>query len=112
MYISELLVLHLRQLYLSQTMLFPLRFAAALAQCITLSFTLNVFGLLFGLWQLPVRARCWTSSGTWPSSTVRRLQILHDGYNLRLEPIAFDIYAEWLLTRRAQAHFAVSLNSC
>ena len=56
-YISELLVLQLRKLYLGQTMLFPLRFAAALTQRITLSFTPNFFDLLFGLWQLPVRAR-------------------------------------------------------
>ena len=26
-------------------------------------------------------------------------------------PIAFDIYTGWLLTQRAQAHFAVSLNT-
>ena len=38
----------------------------------------------------------------------RRLQILRDGFDPRLEPIAFDIYTGWLLTRRAQAHFAIS----
>ena len=32
------------------------------------------------------------------------------GFDLRQKPIAFDIFAGWLLTRRAQAHFAVSLN--
>ena len=51
-------------------------------------------------------------SATWPSSTARRSQILRDGFDSRLEPIAFDIYTGWLLTRRAQAHFAISLNYC
>ena len=32
-----------------------------------------------------------------------------DGFDSRLEPIAFDLLTEWLLTRRAQAHFAVTL---
>ena len=45
-------------------------------------------------------------------AAMRRLQILRDGFDSRLEPIAFDIITEWLLTRRAQAHFAVSLNHC
>ena len=49
-------------------------------------------------------------SATWPSGTGRRWQILRDGFDSRLEPIAFDIFNGWLLTRRAQAHFAVSLN--
>ena len=36
--------------------------------------------------------------------------ILRDGFDSRLEPIAFDICNGWLLTQRAQGHFAVSLN--
>ena len=51
-------------------------------------------------------------SATRPSGINRRLQILSDGFDLRLEPIAFDIYIGCLLTRRAQAYFAVSLNYC
>ena len=50
------------------------------------------------------------TSAKWPSSTARRRQILRDGFDSRLEPIAMDIFNGWLLTRRAQAHFAVSLN--
>ena len=46
------------------------------------------------------------------SGTARRRQILRDGFDSRLEPIAFDIRNGWLLTRRAQAHFAVSLHYC
>ena len=34
---------------------------------------------------------------------------VRDGFDSRLEPIAFDILTGWLLTRKAQAHFAVSL---
>ena len=49
---------------------------------------------------------------TWPSGIARRWQILRDGFDSRLEPIAYDIFTGWLLTRRAQAHFAVSLNNC
>ena len=44
------------------------------------------------------------------SGIAHRLRILSDGFDSRLEPIAFDIYTGWLLTRRAQARFAVSLN--
>ena len=44
------------------------------------------------------------------SLATRRIRILRDGFDSRLQPIAFDIYTRWLLTRRAQAHFAVSLN--
>ena len=51
-------------------------------------------------------------TATWPSGTARRWQILRDGFDSRLEPIAFDICNRWLLTRRAQAHFAISLNYC
>ena len=51
-------------------------------------------------------------SATWPSGTASRWQVLRDGFDSRLEPIAFDIYTGRLLTRRAQAHFAVSLNYC
>ena len=47
-----------------------------------------------------------------PSSTVRKFQFLRDGFDSRLEPIAFGIYTWWPLTRTAQAHFAVSLNYC
>ena len=32
-----------------------------------------------------------TMSATWPSGTARRRQILRDGFDSRLEPIAFDI---------------------
>ena len=39
----------------------------------------------------------------WPSGTVRRLQILRDGFDSRLEQIVLDVHIEWLLTRRAQA---------
>ena len=37
-----------------------------------------------------------------------------DGFDSRLEPITFDIFVcnGWLLNRRAQVHFAVSLNYC
>ena len=45
---------------------------------------------------------------TWPSHTGLRQQILRDGFNSWLKPIAFDVSTGWLLTRRAQAHFAVS----
>ena len=41
-----------------------------------------------------------------------RLQTLKDGFGLRLELVAFNKYAGWLLTRRAQAHFTVSFNYC
>ena len=47
---------------------------------------------------------------TWPSGTARRWQNLRDGFDSRLEPIAFYICNGWLLTQRAQAHFAVYLN--
>ena len=43
-----------------------------------------------------------------PSGTALKRQILRDEFDLGLEPIAFDIYTGWLLTRRAQAYFAVS----
>ena len=49
---------------------------------------------------------------TWPSRSARRLQILRDGFDSRLEPIVFDMYTRRLLTRRARAHFAVFLNYC
>ena len=49
-------------------------------------------------------------SATLLSDIARKLQILRDGFDSRLEPIAFDIYTGWLLTRRTQAHFAVSLD--
>ena len=39
-------------------------------------------------------------------------QILYHGFDSRLEPITFDIYTGWLLTRRAQTYFAISLNYC
>ena len=51
-------------------------------------------------------------STTWHCGTARRLQIPSDGFDSRLEPITFDIYTGWLLTRRAQAHCTVSLNYC
>ena len=38
-----------------------------------------------------------------------QVQILCGGFDLRLEPIAFDIYIRWLLIRTAQARLAVSL---
>ena len=31
-------------------------------------------------------------SAIWPSGTTRKLQILRDGFDSRLEPIAFDVY--------------------
>ena len=49
-------------------------------------------------------------SAAWPSGTARRSQILCDGFDSRLELVAFDMYTGWLLTQKAQAHFAVSLN--
>ena len=51
-------------------------------------------------------------SATWASGTARRWQILRDGFDSRLEPIALRLYTGWLLTRRVQALFAVSLNYC
>ena len=53
-----------------------------------------------------------TWSVTWHSGTARWLQILRDEFGSWIGPIAFDMCAGWLLTRRAQAHFAVSLNCC
>ena len=44
------------------------------------------------------------------SGSAHRLKILRGEFNSRLKPIAFNIYTRWLLTRRAQAHIAVSLN--
>ena len=41
---------------------------------------------------------------------IRRLHIRYDGFDSQQEPLAFDIYTELLLTQRAQAHFAVSIN--
>ena len=35
---------------------------------------------------------CESWSATWPSGTARRSQILCDGFDSRLEPIAFDMY--------------------
>ena len=32
------------------------------------------------------------TSVTWPSGTARRLLIVHKGFDIRLEPIVFDIY--------------------
>ena len=40
----------------------------------------------------------------------RRLQVVRGGFDSRLEPSVFDIFTGWLLTRRAQPHFAISLN--
>ena len=42
------------------------------------------------------------------SSSGTQVQILCEEFDSRLEPIAFDIYIEWLLIRTAQAHLAVS----
>ena len=42
----------------------------------------------------------------WPSGTSRRLQILCDGFDPRLEPIAF-VFPEATGQLSAQAHFAV-----
>ena len=50
-------------------------------------------------------------SAAWPGGAARSLQILRDGFDSQLESIAFDIFTTWLLTPRAQAHFAVSLNA-
>ena len=47
-------------------------------------------------------------SAAWHSGTARRLQTLPGGFDSRLKPIAFDICTKWLLTRTAQAHFAVT----
>ena len=41
-------------------------------------------------------------SAAWPSGTARRWQILRDGFYSRLEPIAFDVYNGWLLTRKCK----------
>ena len=38
-----------------------------------------------------------------------QVQILCDGFDSRLESIAFDIYIGWLLIRTAQARLAISL---
>ena len=38
------------------------------------------------------------------------IQILHDGFDSRLEPIALLIKTRWLLTRRTLVHLAVSFN--
>ena len=51
---------------------------------------------------------CEQVSATPPSGTARTGQILCDGFDSRLEPIAFDVYNRWMLTQSAQAHFAVS----
>ena len=45
-----------------------------------------------------------------PSGIVRTLHILRDRFDSRLEPSASNIFTRRLLTRRVQAHFAVSLN--
>ena len=37
-------------------------------------------------------------------------QIVRDGFDSQLAPIVFNMYVKWLLTRRAQAYFAISLN--
>ena len=50
--------------------------------------------------------------GDLQNSTARRLLILREGFDPQLESIAFDIYTGWLLTRKAQAHLAISLNYC
>ena len=42
-------------------------------------------------------------SGIWRSGTARRLHILRDGFDSRWEPIRFDKYTGWLMTRRAQS---------
>ena len=49
-------------------------------------------------------------SKKWPSGTACTSQVLRDGFDSRLEPIAFDIYIGWLLIGSVQAHFAVFLN--
>ena len=54
----------------------------------------------------------YNKSATWPNGSMRRLQMLRGGFGSRLEPIAFEIFSGWLLTHRAQAHFAVSLHYC
>ena len=41
-------------------------------------------------------------TATWRCGIARWLQILRDEFDSRLEPIAFDIYTGWLLTRRAR----------
>ena len=45
-------------------------------------------------------SRATITLSAWQSGTVRWWQILRDGFDSRLEPIAFDIYTEWLLTRK------------
>ena len=52
------------------------------------------------------------ANATYCSGIARRLQVVRDGFDSRLKPIIFDMSHWWLLTRRAQAHFAVSLNYC
>ena len=54
--------------------------------------------------------RAWTaivSNMIWQYRT--QVQILCDGFDSRLESIAFDIYIRWLLIRTTQARLAVSL---
>ena len=73
----------------------------------TVEFTLGHRDMYFGICQF-TRLGCFSTSAIWPSGTAGRLQILCDGFDSRLEPIIFDMYNGWLLTRRAQAHFADS----
>ena len=49
---------------------------------------------------------------TWPSGTARRLEILRDGFDSRLELIAFDIYIGWLTSQSPSiiVEFSVQYN--
>ena len=60
----------------------------------------TAFGSLF--WRLPLSSLYSTTSG---------LEILHNEFDLRLEPIAFDAYFKWRFTQKAKSHFAVSLKA-
>ena len=99
---------------LNMTTSLPLLRSSCALKVIDRGFTLRLLVVLISVANQPSlqmygRLLCMTSA-TWLSCTAHRLRILRDGFDSRLGPIAFDKYTGWLLTRRAQAHFAVSLN--
>ena len=42
-------------------------------------------------------------TATWPSGTARRLKILRDGHDSRLEPFAFDIISRVAANSKSQS---------
>ena len=53
----------------------------------------------------------WFSSSMTATWTTLSMRVLRNGFDSRLEPVAFDVHIGWLLTWRAQVHFAAILTN-